>query len=49
MHDELLTIGRFARLCRLSVKQLRHYDDMGLLAPIHVDASSGYGSVKRTV
>ncbi|MFI9322709.1 GyrI-like domain-containing protein [Kitasatospora aureofaciens] len=42
MQDELLTIGRFARLCRLSVKQLRHYDDMGLLAPIRVDAGSGY-------
>ncbi|MFD7554477.1 MerR family transcriptional regulator [Streptomyces sp. NPDC059835] len=42
MHDELLTIGRFARLCRLSVKQLRHYDDTGLLAPIHVAAGSGY-------
>ncbi|MEV1053876.1 MerR family transcriptional regulator [Streptomyces sp. NPDC049887] len=42
MQDELLTIGRFARLCRLSVKQLRHYDDMGLLAPIRVDTSSGY-------
>ena len=42
MHDELLTIGRFARLCRLSVKQLRHYDEMGLLAPIRVDAGSGY-------
>lgn len=42
MQDELLTIGRFARLCRLSVKQLRHYDEMGLLAPVRVDASSGY-------
>lgn len=42
MHDELLTIGRFARLCRLSVKQLRHYDEMGLLVPIRVDAGSGY-------
>ncbi|QLJ02769.1 MerR family transcriptional regulator [Streptomyces sp. NEAU-sy36] len=42
MQDELLTIGRFARLCRLSVKQLRHYDDMGLLAPVRVDAGSGY-------
>ncbi|MFI5645416.1 MerR family transcriptional regulator [Kitasatospora sp. NPDC051705] len=42
MRDELLTIGRFARLCRLSVKQLRHYDDRGLLAPVHVDAGSGY-------
>ncbi|TDC24960.1 MerR family transcriptional regulator [Streptomyces sp. 8K308] len=42
MHDELLTIGRFARLCRLSVKQLRHYDETGLLAPVHVDPGSGY-------
>ncbi|WP_433174712.1 MerR family transcriptional regulator [Actinoallomurus sp. CA-150999] len=42
MQDELLTIGPFARLCRLSVKQLRHYDEMGLLAPVRVDAGSGY-------
>ncbi|MFD3761217.1 MerR family transcriptional regulator [Streptomyces sp. NPDC058622] len=42
MQDELLSIGRFARLCRLSVKQLRHYDEMGLLAPVRVDAGSGY-------
>jgi len=42
VQDELLTIGRFARLCRLSVKQLRHYDEMGLLAPVRVDAGSGY-------
>ncbi|MET9398092.1 MerR family transcriptional regulator [Kitasatospora sp. NPDC002965] len=41
-HDELLTIGRFARLCRLSVKQLRHYDETGLLAPARVDAATGY-------
>jgi DNA-binding transcriptional MerR regulator len=42
MHEELLTIGRFARLCRLSVKQLRHYDDVGLLSPTRVDAGTGY-------
>ncbi|MFJ4090457.1 MerR family transcriptional regulator [Kitasatospora sp. NPDC089913] len=40
--DELLTIGRFARLCRLSVKQLRHYDDSGLLPPTRVDPVTGY-------
>lgn len=39
---ELLTIGRFARLCRLSVKQLRHYDELGLLSPARVDSGSGY-------
>ncbi|WP_331765957.1 MerR family transcriptional regulator [Embleya sp. NBC_00896] len=42
MHDELLAIGRFARLCRLSVKQLRHYDEVGLLAPAWVDTGTGY-------
>ncbi|MFI0449087.1 MerR family transcriptional regulator [Actinomadura sp. 6N118] len=42
MSEDLLPIGRFARLCRLSVKQLRHYDDLGLLAPAWVDPASGY-------
>ena len=42
MRDELLTIGRFARLCRLSVKQLRHYDELGLLAPDRVEPATGY-------
>jgi hypothetical protein len=31
VNDGHLPIGRFARLCRLSVKQLRHYDEVGLL------------------
>ena len=38
----LLTIGAFSRMTHLSVKALRHYDDVGLLRPAHVDASSGY-------
>ncbi|WP_026412244.1 MerR family transcriptional regulator [Actinomadura oligospora] len=42
MSEDLLPIGRFARLCRLSVKRLRHYDDLGLLAPARVDPASGY-------
>ncbi|HEY8481191.1 MAG TPA: GyrI-like domain-containing protein [Spirillospora sp.] len=42
MSEDLLPIGRFARLCRLSVKQLRHYDDMGLLVPAWTDPASGY-------
>ncbi|WP_433323468.1 MerR family transcriptional regulator [Spirillospora sp. CA-294931] len=42
MNDGYLPIGRFARLCRLSVKQLRHYDELGLLAPARVDPDSGY-------
>ncbi|NUT35768.1 MAG: MerR family transcriptional regulator [Hamadaea sp.] len=42
MPDDLLSIGRFARLCRLSVKQLRHYDEAGLLPPSRVDPATGY-------
>jgi DNA-binding transcriptional MerR regulator len=40
--QQLLPIGRFARLCRLSIKQLRHYDELGLLRPARIDPSSGY-------
>jgi DNA-binding transcriptional MerR regulator len=38
----LLTIGEFSRMTHLSVKALRHYDDVGLLSPAQVDRSSGY-------
>ncbi|WP_405742652.1 MerR family transcriptional regulator [Streptomyces sp. NBC_01525] len=38
----LLTIGAFARACRLSPKALRLYDDLGLLPPAHVDPVNGY-------
>ena len=31
----LLTIGEFSRMTHLSVKALRHYDDVGLLSPAH--------------
>ena len=40
--DDLLPIGRFSRATRLSVKALRHYDELGLLRPAFVDPSSGY-------
>jgi DNA-binding transcriptional MerR regulator len=39
---ELLSIGRFSRLSGLSVKALRHYDEIGLLPPDAVDAETGY-------
>jgi hypothetical protein len=42
MDAALMPIGGFARLCRLSVKRLRHYDDLGLLRPAWVDPDSGY-------
>ncbi|MEU6832230.1 MerR family transcriptional regulator [Nocardia beijingensis] len=35
-------IGEFSRLSNLSVKTLRYYHEIGLLAPAGIDASSGY-------
>jgi DNA-binding transcriptional MerR regulator len=40
----LMPIGRFARLTGLSVKALRHYDELGLLRPAAVDSTTGYRS-----
>ena len=33
----MLTIGRFADATGLTVRALRHYDEIGLLVPAHVD------------
>jgi DNA-binding transcriptional MerR regulator len=41
---ETMAIGRFARLTGLTVKALRHYDDVGLLRPAAVDPDTGYRS-----
>src|SRR5262245_6987379 len=38
----MLTVGQFARMARLSTKQLRSYDALGLLAPARVDPETGY-------
>ena len=35
-------IGEFSRFTRVSVKMLRHYDELGLLRPAAVDPASGY-------
>ncbi|MCH0565212.1 MULTISPECIES: MerR family transcriptional regulator [unclassified Streptomyces] len=37
-----MTIGAFAKACRLSPKALRLYDELGLLRPARVDADTGY-------
>jgi DNA-binding transcriptional MerR regulator len=42
--SSLMTIGRFSRLTGLTVKALRHYDELGLLRPTSVDAETGYRS-----
>lgn len=38
----MFTIGDFARLGRVSVRMLRHYDATGLLLPARVDPVTGY-------
>jgi DNA-binding transcriptional MerR regulator len=38
----MLTIGDLARLGRVSVRMLRHYDAIGLLPPTAVDDATGY-------
>ncbi|MBC9822806.1 MerR family transcriptional regulator [Terrabacter sp. MAHUQ-38] len=40
--DELVPIGRFARLTGLSIHALRHYDEVDLLRPAEVDPDNGY-------
>jgi DNA-binding transcriptional MerR regulator len=40
--DANLSIGEFSRMTFVSVKALRHYDQIGLLAPAWVDPGSGY-------
>lgn len=40
--DDLLPIGRFSALSRLSVRMLRHYDEHGVLTPARTDPSTGY-------
>ena len=38
----MLKIGDFSKLSRVSIRMLRHYDEIGLLAPGKVDAFTGY-------
>ncbi|MEU6222948.1 MerR family transcriptional regulator [Streptomyces sp. NPDC047042] len=38
----MLTIGAFAKACRLSPKALRLYDELDLLRPARVDPDTGY-------
>ncbi|GAA6170262.1 MerR family transcriptional regulator [Sessilibacter corallicola] len=42
MSEVLMPIGRFSKSCRLTVKALRHYDDIGLLKPAFVEPQTGY-------
>ena len=45
--DELLAIGRFARLTGLSVGALRHHDELDLLRPARTDPFTSYRLYRR--
>jgi len=45
--DDLLSIGRFARLAGISIGALRHYDELDLLRPADVDRFTGYRRYRR--
>jgi DNA-binding transcriptional MerR regulator len=38
----MFRIGEFSKLSRVSVRMLRHYDQLGLLEPSHVDPATSY-------
>ncbi|OZC79346.1 hypothetical protein CH251_00055 [Rhodococcus sp. 06-462-5] len=40
----MFSIGEFASIGRVSVRMLRHYDEIGLLTPARVDPFTGYRS-----
>jgi DNA-binding transcriptional MerR regulator len=47
MDEDLLSIGRFARLAGLTVGALRHYDEQDLLRPAAIDRFTGYRRYRR--
>ncbi len=38
----MLKIGDFSKLSRISIRMLRHYDEMGLLTPVNIDDATSY-------
>lgn len=38
----MFQIGEFSRIARVSTRLLRHYDELGLFKPQHIDPTTGY-------
>src|SRR5215207_8156819 len=38
----MFKIGEFSKVSQVSIRSLRHYDEIGLLRPAHTDAFTGY-------
>lgn len=44
----MLKIGEFSKLSRISIRMLRHYDEIGLLMPENIDPFTGYRYYSET-
>jgi DNA-binding transcriptional MerR regulator len=42
MDDELFSIGKFSKICSVSIQALRYYDKIGILKPKFIDTKTGY-------
>ena len=38
----MLSIGEFSKICRVSTKTLRYYDEIGLIKPDEINTETGY-------
>ena len=38
----MFRIGEFSKLTQVTIRMLRHYDDVGLLKPAEIDPWTGY-------
>ena len=38
----MLSIGEFSKICQVSAKTLRYYDEIGLLRPEEINPENGY-------
>jgi hypothetical protein len=48
LSKNLLSIGMFAEMTRLSIKALRLYNEVDLLKPLHIDRSLAIGTMALT-
>lgn len=38
----MLSIGEFSKICKVTTRTLRHYDEIGLIKPRFVNEENGY-------
>ena len=38
----MLSIGEFSKICEVSTKTLRYYEEIGMISPIHTNRETGY-------